>query len=51
MVANDLVTIVIVAAGLIFFTYMIWFSRSRNRKVREGRERIKKKWRQRIEDE
>ncbi len=50
MIAPDLVNILVIAAGLILFTYMIWMSRSRNRRLRDTRKRLKDKWRQRLED-
>ncbi len=48
---SDFTKILIIAIGLIAFTYMIWVSRSKKKTLSDKRRRIKDQWRRRFEDD
>jgi len=47
---SDFSSILIIAVGLIVFTYMIWVSRSKKKNLTDKRRRLKDKWKRRLED-
>lgn len=45
---NDIMGVAIITAGLLVFTYLLFVSKNKRKKLQDRRERIKRNWTERL---